>query len=232
MALAETDRRVPDRVLDQLEALPLTVGRPLIAVDADEVLVLLAAHLKRFLAAEGIELRLTEYRLEGTMFPDGAEHPLPFDESLAWIGRFFEDEVRRQQALPGAAQALERLSAIAQIIVLTNVPRHGTAGRIENLAGLDIPYPVVENSGGKGPALAWCLDRVAAPTVFIDDSPKQIESAAKHAPEVLRIHFAGADYVDRLIPDCADADHRVTDWTACEAIIRAHLTPHQQKETP
>ncbi|MEM7508773.1 MAG: hypothetical protein AAF415_18745 [Pseudomonadota bacterium] len=232
MTLAETDRSLLPHLLDQLEALPLIPGRPLIAVDADEVLVLLAAHLKRFLATHGIEMRLTQYRLEGTMFPDGADHPLPFDESLGWLDRFFEDEVRRQQALPGAAEALKRLSDIAQIIVLTNVPRHGKAGRVENLAGLGIPYPVVENSGGKGPALAWCMDRVAAPMAFIDDSPKQIESAAKHAPDVLRIHFAGADYVDRLIPECADADHRVIDWQVCEAAIRAHLTPQQQKDLP
>ena len=214
-----------ERVVAQLEALPLQAGRPLLAVDADEVLVLLAAHLKRFLAAEGIDLRLQEYRLEGTMFPNGAEHPLPFDESLRWIGRFFEDEVLRQEALPGAADALCRLSDRAQIMVLTNVPRHGREKRIENLASLGIPYPLVENGGGKGPALAWLQDRVEAQVIFIDDSPNQIRSAAEHAPDVTRIHFAGAEMVADLIPDVAEAHHRVTGWAECEILIGSLLTP-------
>lgn len=211
------------RVLDQLEALPLVIGRPLIAVDADEVLVLLAAHLKRFLAANEIELRLKEYRLEGTMFPYGAEHPLPFDESIAWIGRFFDDEVLRQEALPGAVDALARLAEDAQVMILTNVPQHGREKRIENLTGLGMPYPLVENSGGKGPALAWIRDKVQAPMAFIDDSPNQIKNAKTTAREVTCIHFAGAELVNTLIPECGEADHRVISWTECEAVIRTAL---------
>ncbi|MEM0944302.1 MAG: hypothetical protein AAGI70_10170 [Pseudomonadota bacterium] len=218
---------VPDaplsRVLEQLEALELVPGRPLLAVDADEVLVELAAHLKRFVAAHGIEMRLTEYRLEGTMFEAGAEHPLPFDETLAWLGRFFDNEVRRQRPVPGAPDALSRLSERAQIMVLTNVPRHGLAGRIENLAGLGIPYPVVENTGGKGPALAWLAERVGTPVIFIDDSPSQIESAAKHATGVTTIHFTGARDLAGIIPACPEAHHTVTDWAQCEALIHSLL---------
>ncbi|MEM8843222.1 MAG: hypothetical protein AAGD47_15760 [Pseudomonadota bacterium] len=206
-------------VLDQLTALTLDRGRPLIAVDADEVLVLLAAHLKQFLARHQIDMRLTEYRLEGTMFPHGEEYPLSFEESIQWIDRFFEEEVLHQQALPGAAAALKSLSAVAQIIVLTNVPAHGGAKRVENLKGLGIPYPVVVNSGGKGAALAWLADRVAAPLVFIDDSPRQIKSAKDAVPDLIAIHFAGAAMVERLIPDCAEADHRVSSWADCDKLI-------------
>ncbi|MEM7668340.1 MAG: hypothetical protein AAF317_04210 [Pseudomonadota bacterium] len=223
-AVTDTSAPIP-RVLSQLEALPLEPGRPLIAVDADEVLVLLAAHLKRFLAQNAIDLRLTEYKLEGTMFPDGAVHPLPFNESLEWIGRFFEDEVLRQEAIPGAADALHRLSAVAQVMVLTNVPQHGREKRIENLTSLGLGYPLVENTGGKGPALAWMLERISAPIVFIDDSPNQIKSAKTTAPDVTCIHFAGAEMVADLIPLCPEADHRVTSWSNCEDLIRKVLLP-------
>ncbi|MEM8791521.1 MAG: hypothetical protein AAGE80_07875 [Pseudomonadota bacterium] len=219
-----TIKTILPEVLEQLEAVQVAPGRPLLAVDADEVLVLLAAHLKRFLKQNNIDLRLTEYRLEGTMFPNGAKHPLPFDESLRWLDRFFEDEVLRQEALPHAREVLERLSSDIQVMVLTNVPRHGREKRIENLKNLGIPYPLVENSGGKGLPLAWLRDQAEAPVIFVDDSPNQIRSAEKYAPEVTRIHFAGAEYVDRLIPECEAASFRVTGWLECERVIREVLT--------
>lgn len=227
MDLAEIEAEIPPRVLDQLRALPLVRGRPLLAVDADEVLVPLASHLSRFVAAHGIEMRLERYQLEGTMFPNGSDHPLAFDETLGWIDRFFRDEVLNQTAMPGAADALAALAEVAQIMVLTNVPAHGREGRVANLASLGMGYPLVENAGGKGRALAWLSAKVAAPVVFIDDSPGQIDSAARRAPDVLRIHFAGAEGVAHLIPDCAAAQHRVADWPTCRALIDAHLTTHR-----
>ncbi|MEM9044877.1 MAG: hypothetical protein AAGC81_09275 [Pseudomonadota bacterium] len=211
------------RVMEQLERLPLVPGKPLLAVDADEVLVNLAAHLKRFLRDHGIDMRLTEYRLDGTMFPDGSEHPLSFDESLGWLDRFFETEVLHQEALPKAAEVLKRLSSEVQIMVLTNVPKHGREKRVENLKGLAIPYPLVENEGGKGLPLAWMKDKIQAPVIFIDDSPSQIRSAAKHAPDVTRIHFAGAELVERIIPKCEEANYRLTHWLDCETVIRQVL---------
>ncbi|MEL6477219.1 MAG: hypothetical protein AAFR17_07810 [Pseudomonadota bacterium] len=224
--MAAKDLPLPDpRTLEQLETLELDAARPLIAVDADEVMVLLAAHLKRFLAENGVVLRLERYQLQGSMFPEGSATPLGFDESLAWIGRFFEHEVTRQEAVPGAAEALLRLSAQAQIVVLTNVPRHGKAGRIVNLAGLGMGYPLVENSGGKGPALAWLGARVAAPVIFIDDSHQQIASAATDAPGVTRIHFMGAELVRDVLKPAPDADHHVMSWYECEQFCRDILTP-------
>ncbi|MEM7671446.1 MAG: hypothetical protein AAF317_20375, partial [Pseudomonadota bacterium] len=128
-----------------------------------------------------------------------------------------------QEALPNAAEVLDRLSNDVQIMVLTNVPQHGREKRIENLKGLGIPYPLVENAGGKGAPLAWMQNKIDAPVIFIDDSPNQIRSAAKLAPEVTRIHFAGAELVERIIPQCEEANHRVSSWLSCEDVIRTTL---------
>ena len=121
-------------------------------------------------------------------------------------------------------EALERLSAHAQIVVLTNVPRHARELRRQNLAELGIGYPMVENAGGKGKALAWMEAHAAAPTAFIDDSPKQHESAARRAPQVTRIHFVGAGHLRRILPESPSAHHRAEDWQACEALLRRELS--------
>lgn len=210
-------------VLAEIDALAIERGRPLLVVDADEVLVEFAAHLRRFAAAAGIEMRLERYELEGTFFEADGGRQLGFAEAIGLIERFFETETLAQRAVPGAAEALARLSARAQVVVLTNVPRQARAMRMENLAALGMAYPVVANTGGKGRALARLAARADAPAAFVDDSPSQIASAAAEAPGVARVHFAGAAYVARVIPHCAEADRRVASWAEAEAVLERLL---------
>lgn len=224
LTVDEIEASLDPEVLDQLRALPIEPGRPLLAVDADEVLVYLAEHLARYLPTIGFRMRLTQYQLEGSIFPAGSDVPVPFDDCLRLIDRFFDEETHNQQAIPGAVEALERLSGQAQVIVLTNVPRHARELRRENLAALGMGYPMVENSGGKGRALFWMAAKAAAPAAFIDDSLKQHESAARRAPEVTRIHFVGASHLRRILPESPAAHHRVEGWEACEAVVNGVLT--------
>ena len=221
--LDEIERSLDPEVLAQLRALPIRRGVPLLAVDADEVLVYLADHLVRWLPSVGFRMVLTQYQLEGSIFPADSEDPVPFDDCLRLIDRFFDTEVLHQQAIPGAVAALERLAEVAQVMVLTNVPRHARELRKRNLAGLGMGYPMVENAGGKGRALAWIAAHAEAPMAFIDDSPKQLESAARRAPQVTRVHFVGASHLKRILPDSPVAHHRAEDWAECEALVRRVL---------
>lgn len=213
---------LPETVLAQLEALSLDPGRPLIAVDADEVLVHFARHLADHVAAQGYRMRLTEYRLEGAIRDAATGEPVPFDGAIALIGRFFAEEVHRQEAIDGAAAALARLSARAQVVVLTNVPEEARAGRVENLAGLGMAYPLVQNVGGKGPALAWMAARTAR-AAFLDDSAGQIASVRKAVPGAFCLHFRGSPYIAGVLPACAEADRAVADWAEAEAVLRDWL---------
>ena len=224
MTLAEIEAGLDPEVLAQLRALPIVPGRPLLAVDADEVLVYLAEHLARYLPTIGFRMRLTQYQLDGSIFPADCEIPVPFDDCLRLIDRFFEEETLNQQALPGAPEALARLSAQAQVVVLTNVPRHARDLRRRNLAALGMDYPMVENAGGKGKALCWMLAHAGAPVAFVDDSLKQHESAARRAPEVIRVHFVGAGHLRRILPESPAAHHRVEGWAECEAVVRRELS--------
>ena len=219
----DTGAEIPADTLAQLETLDIIPGRPLIAVDADEVMVVFVEHLSRWMETIGFEMRLVRYQLEGSMYPKGSDQALPFDECIALINRYFEEQTLAQRAIPGAPETLARLAEHAQIIVLTNVPRRATEARKENLASLGIPYPVVANSGGKGRAMAWLAAKAQAPTAFIDDSVKQIESVARRAPDVVRIHFAWADFIHRMYPDCEHATCQVRDWAACERELTSRL---------
>lgn len=214
---------VSAQTLAQLEALEIVAGRPLIAVDVDDCLAVFVDHLHRYIGTLGYEMRLERYELEGSMFPIGSDAALPFEECIRLIHRFFEQECARQQAVPGGAEALRSLSADAQIVILTNVPEFAGDTRRRNLAGLGIPWPMVVNTGGKGRAMAWLADAADAPAAFVDDSVRQIESVAKYAPDVVRLHFAGAEFIRRLFPECAAATCQVHDWEEAERVLRAEL---------
>lgn len=221
--LAGLEKDLDTQLLAELRAVGVVPGRPLLAVDSDEVMVDLGGHLARFAEGLGIAMKLERYQLEGAFSERVSGRVLSFQESIGIIDRFFQDEVRRQKPLPGAAEALDRLSARAQVVVLTNVPRHGRDGRVENLASLGMGYPLICNSGGKGRALAWLRAAAGAPTAFVDDSPGQIASAKRRAPDVLRVHFAGAEAVARVIPHAPEADHRAASWAEAVEILEAHL---------
>ena len=134
MTLAEIEAGLDPEVLAQLRALPIVPGRPLLAVDADEVLVYLAEHLARYLPTIGFRMRLTQYQLEGSIFPADCEIPVPFDHCLRLIDRFFDDETLNQQALPGAVGALARKSAGPAPVAARNRPTSSASPAIQTNA--------------------------------------------------------------------------------------------------
>jgi len=210
----------PD-VAEQLSALDLDAGRPLLAVDVDEVIVGLAGHLGDHARDMGFDLRLTGYKLDGALWrADGTEASKEDFDAL--FRDFFETQTRHQRAYPGAADALHALSRRVQVVILTNVPFYAREDRVDNLAGHGIGYPLVANAGPKGPALRWLSDR-AQRVAFIDDSPAQLASSAKDAPEVARIHFVGDDALRGWLTEVEAAQHRAEDWTALHRIVETIL---------
>lgn len=210
-------------VLEQLEALELDPERPVLAVDADEVLVYFARHLARFAETIGFRLSLTEYRLNGafTRLADGGV--AGGDEVGRVLRAFFDEETGKQEVVEGAREALAALSRAAQVIVLTNVPQAARAARIDNLRGHGLDYPLVANSGGKGRPLRWLWDRTRASVAFIDDSASQLGSAERRAPEVFRTHFVADPDLRRLAGVVSCAQARPESWESAAAVLGDHL---------
>ncbi|MHA1127828.1 MAG: HAD family hydrolase [Alphaproteobacteria bacterium] len=202
----------------QISALNLQRDKPLLIVDADEVLVHFAQPFTAYLAKREWELRLTEYRLEyairradGSVADEGETHRL--------VHGFIDAETHRQPEIPGASSALREISLGAQIVVLSNVPQRRHADRIANLVGHGMEYPLVVNSGPKGAALRAITNGIIAPVAFVDDSPAQIESAAKDAPQVHRIHFAGCSIIQSVLPKVKDANATPDDWSGVASVV-------------
>ena len=217
----DDDTPLPERVLAELEAAEINPGRPVIAVDADEVLVHFAAHFNGFLTARGYRFSLSEYRLDNAIF-DAAGKALTRERITPLIWDFIGGETSRQPVIEGAAEALASLESEGQVIVLTNAPDSVRADRIANLADHGMNYPVVMNEGGKGRALRWIAQRAAAPVAFVDDSVAQHASAAKHAPAVMRFHMVAPEIL-RPVMAKAPGARRVESWAEATPLIRRAL---------
>lgn len=209
---------VHDEVLPQLKSLTLDPKKPILAVDVDEVLVGLAGHLGEFAETKGYSLKLTGYQLDGALKRgDGSEASK--EEFRSVFTEFFATQTRHQRVYPDAADVLNSIKLRANVVILTNVPPQAEADRVDNLCGHGIDFPLVVNHGGKGEALAWLSQRTTAATAFIDDSPSQIASAAKYAPDVHRIHFVGDPHLRGLLGALPDAHHTPKNWREIERTL-------------
>lgn len=207
-----------DETRDQISTLNLSMDKPLLIVDADEVLVQFLQPFTKYLNALDWQIHLTEYRLEYAIRRAGGLVADP-DETFELVHGFIDAETHRQPMIEGAAMSLAALSGQAQVVVLSNVPQRRYLDRRTNLRGHGMDYALVANSGPKGPALAALSTGMKAPVVFVDDSPAQIESAAEHASHIHRIHFAGCPVIKNVLPDVKCANATPDDWSGVASHI-------------
>jgi hypothetical protein len=193
------------------------MNRPLIISDCDEVLLHMIAPFRQWLD----DVHHIHFDF-GTNFEEAFRHKDsrdPVARDLVWglLGEFFDTEMHRQYPIDGACAALARLSALADIVVLTNLQDHRQQARMEQLAFHGIHLPVYCNQGGKGPAVARLLaERAPGVTVFVDDLEHNHASVASHAPQVWRLHMVGEPQLAPHIPAAPDAHCRIDTWAEAE----------------
>ncbi len=214
---------LPDHVAAQIDALALDRSRPLIACDADEVLLYFVAGLERHLARSGMVLTLESFRLHGNIRHRQTGDVVSDEDVTAQLKSFYAASHHDLEGVQHAAGALERLSAHAQIVVLTNVALEAKSAREANLQAVGLPFPVIANSGLKGAAVSALAQRTGPGLVFIDDIPHNLSSVKAAAPATLCIHFIADPRLAALLPQAEDSDHRARDWLHIEDLIRGHL---------
>jgi hypothetical protein len=207
----------------QLAALDLDPAKPLILCDADEVLLAFLAAFERFLHGCGYYYLWRSYALDGNVRLRTDDSEIPKNQVRALIEEFYAGHTATLAPVAGAAEALKRLSARADIIVLTNLWREHLAARQRQLADQGVPYPVISNNGAKGPAVAWFAERLQAPLYFIDDSPRHHGSVARAAAQAVRIHFVAERRLSGLLGPAADCDYRTDTWPSARHVIEHDL---------
>ncbi|MFO1122132.1 MAG: hypothetical protein U1F47_07430 [Hyphomicrobiales bacterium] len=179
---------ISETTLAQLARLDLT-GRPLLICDVDEVVVHFTREFEDFLAERRLWLDTSSFALNGNVRHRDGNAPVEAGRVAELIDVFFAERTLHMSPIDGAVESLIEIGQVADVVLLTNLPHSAGEDRRRNLERHGLPFPVVTNSGPKGPAIRQLAQMTRAPSVFVDDSPSFIASAYEHAPEVHLVHF-------------------------------------------
>ncbi|QPQ54595.1 HAD family hydrolase [Allosphingosinicella flava] len=189
------------------------MSRPLLISDCDEVLLHMVGHFADWLREDhGLTFCLdTPGFVEAVTDTNG--RPVPAETVWPLLDGFFDAQMHRQNVVPGAAEALQAIGAVADIVILTNIGDQYHANRVEQLDRFGIRHRVLCNRGGKGrPVAELIADMAPGPVVFVDDLPVHHESVAKHAPEVWRLHMIAEPRIATHVPPAPHAHARIDSW--------------------
>ena len=196
--------------------------KPRLILDCDGVILEFIAPFQRWLETDrGIRMQLTGPTIANSMtrVDDGEA----VDDALfpALLDGFFEHGQFTQPPTADARAALASLGRDMEIVVLTNIPAQWRDVRMESLARHGFDFPVFANDGPKGRRVQELAD--GRPAVFVDDLPPHHKSAARHAPEVGRLHMVGDPSLGALVQPAEDAHARIDGWREAETWIRNRL---------
>ena len=196
----------------QISNLNIDPNLPLMIFDADEVLVHFAEPFATYIKKHNHRLHLTGYRLDNAIKKADTDEVADPDTAKDLVWGFINEETKSQPAAKGAQQALKKLQAYAQIIILSNVPHSVHDDRVTNLKSLNMDYPLISNEGMKGPAVKEILRNHKAQSFFIDDNPYQVESVYNDNQQTVCVHFSVCDLVKPYMPKAVGASIEPTSW--------------------
>jgi hypothetical protein len=203
---------ISEPTLVQIANLQLRPTRPLVICDVDEVVVHFTRDFEDFLGGLGLVLDTSRMLFSGNIREQKSQEFLDAEEGEKVVGQFFAERTLEMQTIDGAVEALRNIGKSADVVMLSNLPHEAGDDRRANLAGHGLNFPVVTNSGPKGPAIQKIASQVSAPVVFIDDSPSFITSAFHHAPDVHLIHFLHDERYARLVAPLDFVSLRTDTW--------------------
>ena len=199
------------------------MSRPLLISDCDEVILHFIPHFAEWVEeAADLTFDLGAGFAGALKSRDG--RIVPQERAWSLLDLFFEREMHRQNVVPGAVEALERIAETADIVILTNIGDDDQASRVAQLEAFDIRHRVLCNQGGKGRPVKELVETMRpGPVVFVDDLAVHHESVAKHAPDVWRLHMIAEPRMASLTPASPHAHARIDDWGAALPWILAKL---------
>jgi hypothetical protein len=205
-----------------LESLGLARDRPLVIVDVDEVLGLFMQGFGAFVAERGYELRFERFALFQNIYRPSATEHLDLGEGRALFDAFFRTDCGRMEPAPGAVEALRRLKAKAEILILSNAPADAERLRGDWLKRHGLPHALILSSGPKGPITAALTAQTSGKTAFIDDLLPNLDSVAENSPATATFQHV-ADLRLRPLAPRSDRHPRIDDWAELGAAIEAAI---------
>ena len=176
-----------------------------------------------FVERHGFELRVDRFALFQNIYRPGETEHIDLIAGKALFDDFFRDGADVLAPADGAADALADLSTRAEVVILTNAPEHGRQARIQWLKTHGFDYPLIINSGLKGPPAADLAGRTTGRAVLIDDLLPQLDSVAEKAPDIGRFQMVSDERLRPLAPSAPDRHVRIDEWSRLKTAIEERL---------
>ncbi len=210
---------IPNFTKEQLDLLDLNPSKPLVICDVDEVIVHFTRSFEQFLAARNLWLEPISLALAGNIRSTKNNISVSAETVNQLVDDFFAECTRNLHPIDGAVDALLEIGKHNSVVMLTNLPHFAKSDRTENLKDFGITYPVITNSGPKGPAIKHLAEQTSGPVIFVDDSPGFIQSANEYAPQVKLVHFLQDERFARHTPHFDFVSLRTHSWE----IVKPHI---------
>jgi len=146
------------------------------------------------------------------------------------LPEFFLKETKKLEPVIDAENCLKILSKKAQIIILTNIPFKDKKSRVHALKKYNMNYPVITNSGLKGPVVSEICKGMKAPVFFIDDLGQNLESVKKEYKKAICIHFLQDIRLQKLMMTPNNIKHRLTNWLEVKKLINKEILFYENKK--
>ncbi len=204
---------IPPLTKSQIDQISVMSEKPLLICDVDEVIVHFVRDFEDFLATQRLHFNVSGFHLTGETIKTAEGKPIGLDAIHEQLTRFFDERTRHMQPIDGAIDAMLHLSSRAEIIFLTNLPFEAGDQRRHNLKAMGLPFPVITNTGPKGPAIRSLASQTNRPVAFVDDSPGFIQSSFEYAPHVTTVHFLQDERFLPHVPDFDFVGLRSNNWS-------------------
>lgn len=205
--------------LEQVKKLSLSTECPVIISDVDEVILHFSDMLGEFLKTQGMYINFNSYALEGNIKYIDSDQPVAHTLFGELINIFFDRHVEQQTLVDGAVENLARLSENCEIVILTNIPHIFAERRRNILLEHKLAYPMISNSGPKGPVIREISKLTSQKLVFIDDVSHHHHSVAENVPNCLRIQYIANEQLNAIEEKAEYCHYRCQNWPEITQII-------------
>tara|TARA_B100001540_G_C15778865_1_gene629989 strand:- start:1129 stop:1815 length:687 start_codon:yes stop_codon:yes gene_type:complete len=197
---------------DDIQNLKLDTHKPLIISDADEVIVHFAAPFKEYIKQRNLYVDFKSYALWGNVRHQHNNEPIDRQQIKPLVDDFLDHITDQQPLVEGAVANLCQLAQTAQVLILTNINTHQAQKRKKHLHNNGLEFPLISNSGPKGPIVNYLQSQIKEPVIFIDDIDKHITSVAQYVPHSLRLHFIASAELSQIEKQAAHSHIRCQNW--------------------
>jgi hypothetical protein len=208
----------------QVDKITLSGQKPLLICDVDEVIVHFVNDFEAYLDQRGYALMITDAHLSGRSIQSkNSGGLLEAEHCYAMIGAYFAERTHAMQPIAGAIDAISEIAGLADVVFLTNLPAEAGDARRKNLSAHGLEFPVITNSGPKGPAIRALAAKTQQPVAFVDDSPSFLKSSFEYAPHVTTVHFLQDERFLPFAPQFDFLGHRSNNWPDTLAFLNKAL---------